>query len=425
MTDEAATEGSGTPPPRPPVLTLREPLPRVVDSAQALDRAAAAIAAGSGPVAVDAERASGYRYSQRAYLVQLRRAGSGVVLIDPVPFGEVPNDSLAALGAAVGDAEWVVHAASQDLPCLAELSLRPTTLFDTELAGRLLNFPRVALAVLVEELLGYSLRKEHSAVDWSRRPLPEPWLEYAALDVELLLELREELAARLVAAGKDGWAREEFAAAAAMPPPAIRREPWRRTSGIHRVRGRRGLALVRAMWERRDELARRRDLAPGRVLPDAAIVDVASAAPRSKADLAALPAMRTRGGQRHLSDFWAAVTTAQRLPERELPNLASTSEGPPAARIWANRFPEAAARLSACRAVVTAIAEEVEVPTENLIPPDSVRRLAWDPPEEPDAEVVAALLMAAGARPWQVELTAAGLTTALVSASSAPGRLLS
>ena len=87
------------------------------------------------------------------------------------------------LAAALEGTQWILHAASQDLPCLAEVNLRPGSLFDTELAGRLLGYPRVGLATLVEVIMGQSMRKEHSAVDWSKRPLPKPWLEYAALDV--------------------------------------------------------------------------------------------------------------------------------------------------------------------------------------------------------------------------------------------------
>jgi ribonuclease D len=202
-------------------------------------------AAGTGPVAVDAERASGYRYSQRAYLVQLRREGAGTVLIDPVPLPD-----MTVLNEAIADSEWVLHAASQDLPCLTELGLGPQRLFDTELGARLAGFERVGLAALTESLLGYALEKHHSAADWSTRPLPASWLSYAALDVELLIDLRNALAAELERQGKTEWAAEEFAAlvAGAGQPPRTRPDPWRRTSGIHRVRGARALSRVRALW---------------------------------------------------------------------------------------------------------------------------------------------------------------------------------
>ena len=217
----------------------------------------AALKAGTGPVAIDAERASGYRYSNRAYLIQLRRHGSGTALIDPIAF-----DSLAPLQEVLEGTEWILHAATQDLPCLTEIGLVPTALFDTELAGRLLGYPRVGLATLVETLLGFRMKKEHSAADWSTRPLPEAWLEYAALDVEVLVELRDRLAAELVETGKADWAQQEFDALRSfVPTPRV--EAWRRTSGLHRVRGRRALGAVRALWETRDELAERRDVTPG------------------------------------------------------------------------------------------------------------------------------------------------------------------
>ena len=401
-----------------PLLELRDSLPVVVDSAEGAIEVAARFGAGRGPFAVDAERASGYRYSQRAYLIQMRREGAGTALVDPVPFGDVPNSSMAALNDAVADAEWIIHAASQDLVCLAEVGLRPVTLFDTELAGRLLNYPRVGLAVLVEELLGFRMRKEHSAVDWSRRPLPEPWLVYAALDVEALVELRDVLAAQLDAAGKAEWARQEFAAWADDFEPATRTEPWRRTSGIHRVRGRRALALVRAIWERRDELARDRDVTASRILPDAAIVAAANASPTSRNALARVDGFGTRGGQRYLKDFAAVITKTLKLPDSALPTVSPQHDGPPPPRAWADKDPVAAARLSRCRAAVNELAEKHDLPQENLLTPDSVRRLAWRPPLPVTAETVTTALTELGARRWQVELTAGSLADALLDAAA-------
>ena len=403
-----------------PLLSLRDPLPAVVDTGPALSRTVEAMAAGSGPLAVDAERASGYRYSHRAYLVQLRRAGAGTALIDPVPFGDVPNPSLAPLAEAVADAEWIIHAASQDLACLAELGMRPRQLFDTELAGRLLNYPRVGLAVLVEELLGHRMRKEHSAVDWSRRPLPPAWLTYAALDVEQLIELRDVLATQLEEAGKSEWARQEFAAWAAAVTPVTRAEPWRRTSGIHRVRGRRALAIVRAMWEKRDQIAAARDVAVSRILPDATIVAAASAAPRTRNALARLEGFASRSGMRYVREFHDAVASALALPDTALPMVGSGSDAPPPPRSWPERNPAAAARLARCREVITSLSALHALPQENLLAPDAVRRLSWSPPRPASSQTVARFLSQAGARPWQVELTADALTEALADAEAGP-----
>jgi ribonuclease D len=400
--------------PEAPLLELDAPLPEVVETAQGLADLVDRFAAGSGAFAIDAERASGYRYSQRAYLIQIRRHGAGTALIDPAPFGDVPNTVFEPLAAAVGDAEWIIHAASQDLACLAELGLRPTALFDTELAGRLLNYPRVGLASLVEELLGFRMRKEHSAVDWSKRPLPEPWLLYAALDVEPLADLRDALAVKLDESDKREWAAQEFAAWAAADPAPPRREPWRRTSGIHRVRGRRGLALVREMWELRDDLARRRDVTANRILSDSAIVEAAQAAPKSRSALGRLPTFSNRGAQRYVREFWEAVATASQLAESDLPSVSAVNDGPPPPRVWPEKNPVAAARLRRCRDRVMELAAEADLPQENLITPDSVRRLAWEPPDPISGATVAEALAGLGARPWQVGLVSEPLAEALV-----------
>ncbi len=402
--DDVRTE----PPPEIAPLRLRSPMPGVADTQEALRRIVTDVAAGSGPVALDAERASGYRYSSRAYLVQLRREGTGTALIDPIPFRD-----LSALDAAIGDAEWILHAATQDLPCLAAIGLRPRSLFDTEHAGRLLNLPRVGLASLVETLLGFSLAKEHSAVDWSTRPLPESWLQYAALDVEVLLELREAMIDRLTESGKLDWAHEDFHALTRFTGPPVRTEPWRRTSGLHKVRGRRAHEIVRRLWLARDELASSRDIAPGRVLPDAVIVAVACAPPADGNSLRTVVAKRHRAARRNLDVWGEALDAALATPEHDLPPTTVPMDGPPPVRSWPERDPAAAARLAACRALVTELCETYSLPTENLLTPDLVRRIAWEPPEPLDEQAVSQRLHTGGARAWQIGLTIAGLTEAL------------
>ncbi|PRY31002.1 ribonuclease D [Umezawaea tangerina] len=381
----------------------------MVSDLSALRRAASALAGAKGPVAVDTERASGYRYSQRAYLVQLRREGAGTVLVDPIALG----GRLDPLVEALDGTEWVLHAASQDLPCLAELGLHPSVLFDTELAGRLAGFERVALGTLVERLLGYRLEKGHGAADWSRRPLPADWLNYAALDVELLVELRDVLEQELKHQGKLEWAHEEFEAARNAPLSRPRAEPWRRTSGIHRIRNPRQLAAVRALWETRDSVARERDIAPGRVLPDAALVDAAVRNPADEAALLALPVFRGRAQRRMVGTWLGALQRAAALPRTELPEPSPHHDGPPPANRWSDKDPAAAVRLAAVRAALTAIAEANTLPVENLLLPDLVRRTCWQPPEDLTPAGVERALLDGGARRWQIDLTVDALTAAL------------
>jgi ribonuclease D len=392
----------------------REGTPEPLTTASDLATATAGLAAGRGPVAIDAERASGYRYSQRAYLVQLRRAGYGTVLIDPI---ELPD--LSSIDAALTDAEWILHASTQDLACLDEVGMRPRRLFDTELVGRLLGSERVALGTMLEQYLGIALEKGHSAADWSTRPLPHDWLVYAALDVELLIELREALLVELDRTGKRAWAEQECQAILDAPPPPPRADPWRRTSGIHGLRHRRQLAMVRSLWEARDTLAAKRDAAPGRVLPDSAIISAVKANPQRLADLTALPVF-SGPRQRRQSDYWfAALATGREVPDTELPPLSQVVADPdamPAPARWRDKDPAAAVRLAACKDAVARAAEEHQVVGQNLLAGEVVRQLAWRSVKPLTEDAVRARLAELGARPWQIDLMAVELTVALATA---------
>ncbi|WP_211221882.1 HRDC domain-containing protein [Granulicoccus phenolivorans] len=400
---------------------LAEPadgVPPVVATADALADSIEALAAGSGPVAIDAERAQGFRYSARAYLIQLRRAGAGTHLIDPDALAPEPKDvddpalaDLAPLGSAIQDAQWIIHAATQDTPCLAEVGLVPTSLFDTELAGRLLGYPKVGLGALIERFFGVRLLKEHSAADWSSRPLPHDWLNYASLDVELLVELRDRLAEELTGASKDEWARQEFAhlAALAARPPQVRQDPWRRTSGIHSVRTGVGLAIVRELWQTRDEIARRLDRAPGRVLQDVAITELAGKPKPGRTELRDVAGFHRRTAKRYETEWLDALERAQRLPRAELPPVHLPPDGPPPPRSWESKDPAAYARFVPMRATMGELATELQLPPENLLTPDYWRRLAWQPPEATEP-AVDDFLAALGARPWQREIVVGPLT---------------
>lgn len=415
-TAQSSTTASGSDGSDAPLLVSpADGTPEVEETRIRLNATIDALAAGSGPIAVDAERAHGFRYTQRAYLIQLRRSGAGTHLIDPVAFDG--TDALAELGSAIADAEWIIHAASQDLPCLFDVGMTPCRLFDTELAARLLNYPRVALGTMLTELLGVRLLKEHSAADWSTRPLPADWLTYAALDVELLIELRDVLAEQLVAAGKDEWAAEEFAAlvAGAGAATETRPDPWRRTSGIHQVRTRRGLAYVAELWQVRDEIARDTDRAPSKVLPDVAIAELAAAERPDRATLYRIPGFQRRQARRYLPEWLTGLQRVSALRDAELPPMHVPSPGPPQPRLWAAKDPAAARRLTRVRAALTALATEHQLPSENLLTPEYVRRLAWTPPVPVSEESVDAALAELGARPWQRRLTVPALTAALLS----------
>jgi ribonuclease D len=429
---EAAAEGPGSAEPdHTPLLHPADGMPDLSVTVGQIEAAAALLNSGHGPFAVDAERASGFRYSNRAYLIQIRRANAGTVLIDPVSHGADPLTALRPIAEVLSTDEWILHSADQDLPCLAEVGMRPPALYDTELAGRLAGYDRVNLAAMVQRLLGFGLAKGHGAADWSKRPLPAEWLNYAALDVELLIELRAAISDVLAAQGKTGWAAQEFdhlrSLGSRETAPIVRRDRWRRTSGIHRVHDRRGLAVVRELWAARDRIAERRDIAPRRVLPDSAIVDAAIADPKTVDDLVALPVFGGRNQRRSAALWFAALEAARN--SRDLPDVAEPSNGPPPPARWGRRKPEAAARLEAARARLAQVSQRVQVPTENLISPDLVRRLCWDwearSEDVPDpVDAVDEYLRAGQARPWQRELVdpvlAAAVTIAPDAATETP-----
>lgn len=385
----------------------------VIESREAYLAAVDAIAAGNGPIAIDAERASGYRYSQRAYLIQIFRRGAGTFLFDPPAIG-----SFAELNEVIAPEEWILHAASQDLTCLREVGLDPTRLFDTELAARLAGLPRVGLGAVVEDLLGIHLAKEHSAADWSTRPLPQAWLVYAALDVELLVDLREALAGVLARDGKSEIAAQEFSSVLTRDFVVVRSEPWRRLSGVHAIRGGRNLAVARELWLARDAYAREIDTAPGRLVPDSALVAAARTLPETKRDLAALKEFTGRASRSQIDRWWNAIQAG--MTTTDLPVLRAPGETIPPPRVWADKNPEADKRLKTARAAVTEVSTAMSLPVENLLTPELLRRVAWTPPAEVSAQTIADALGELGARPWQIDATAQVIATAFVEASQAP-----
>lgn len=392
-----------------------EGLPELVSTPTQFESMLHDLEKGSGPYAVDAERASGYRYSARAYLIQIKRTGGGLHLIDPIPFG-IENLYFEKLNSLWAGEEIILHASTQDLPCLRELGLNPTGLFDTELAGRLVGLPRVGLGALVESLLDVGLAKEHSAQDWSIRPLPEDWLNYAALDVELLIELRNEIEKLLIEKNKLDWAMQEFASILAAPPSPKRVDPWRRTSGMHKVKKRSQLAVVKSLWEARDDLAAHLDISPGRILSDLAISTIALASEASpiltKKDLEkVLRPIGLRARWFENTPRWLkAIAAALELPEDQCPPTRSKSEALPPIKIWRERFPEKFIPLSHARHEISLAAAELELPVENLLTPEYLRQICWNLPEPSE---VPRLLSELGARPWQIEIAAPILASAL------------
>jgi len=402
-----------------PLLVPSQGTPPLINTVPLLSDAITQLAQGTGPFAVDAERASGFRYSARAYLIQIKRKGGGLHLIDPIPFGPT-HPLLAQLNDLLNSDEVILHASTQDLPCLREIGINPTHLFDTELAGRIAGLPRVGLGPLLESLMGVVLAKEHSAADWSTRPLPQEWLTYAALDVELLVELRDAMYEILKSTGKLKWAEQEFASILKAPQPQPRVDPWRRTSGMHKIKRRDQLAIIRELWIARDAIAAAQDIASGKLLNDAAIVELALSAPTTKKELEkALRPLGLRARWLENSNAWIdAIARAVALPEDKWPAMRSNADTLPPIKLWRDKFPEKFAPLSHARALIEELATANSIPVENLISPEFVRRICWSPPAQStifrDEEAVRLTLAELGARTWQIDLVAPLLADALL-----------
>lgn len=389
---------------------MAEAVHHVIDTVEGLREASEQLAAGHGPAAVDVERASGFRYSQRAYLIQVYRRDGGLFLFDPPAIGD-----FSALQRAIGEVEWVLHAASQDLPSLRDEGLIPPSIFDTELAARLLGKERVGLGAVVEDVLGITLAKAHSASDWSTRPLPESWLEYAALDVLHLVDVRDSLFDQLEEQGKTGFAREEFQAVLERPDKPVREDRWRRLSGLHTLRGRRNLAVARELWTAREEYARETDTAPGRLVPDRALVAAIAANAQNPQELARVREFTGRASRSQLDRWWRAIERGRTTEELPPDRVASDALPPP--RAWVDRNPEADLRLKAARPALEACAAELDMPVENLLTPELLRRVAWAPPAEIDPSTIGVALAELGARPWQIAQTAQVIADAFVASS--------
>jgi ribonuclease D len=408
-----------------PLLQPSAGTPEIIETEEAFRAALEELAQGSGPFAVDAERASGFRYSARAYLIQIKRTDGGLHLIDPIPFG--PGHQLfSELNTLLNTDEVILHASTQDLPCLRELGINPVKLFDTELAGRIAGLPRVGLGPLLESLMGVLLAKEHSAADWSARPLPKDWLTYAALDVELLVELRNHMYTILADAKKLPWALEEFASILKAPPAPPRVDPWRRTSGMHKIKRRDQLAVIKSLWIARDEIASQQDIAAGKLLNDSAIVELAIAAPTTKKEFEkCLRPLGLRARWMENLQLWLdSIASAVALPEDQWPTMRTNADTLPPIKLWRDKFPEKFAPLSHARAAIELIAEENQIPVENLITPEHVRRVCWKPPVGATSTLsvseVESALSELGARQWQIDLVASSLAAALLEREPIP-----
>lgn len=384
-------------------------VPPLAAGTTSIAEAAIRLAKGTGPIAIDTERASSFRYDDRAFVLQAKREGSGIVLFDV----ESQPDAISQhLSPVVNNQHWIVHAASTDLPCLADLGLFPGSLFDTELAGRLLGFSKVNLSAMTEEFLGCSLKKEHSAKNWSIRPLPNSWLNYAALDVELLLELANAMANRLAHDNKLTWLEQDCKQLVRLHrQPQQITKTWLDLKGLSRLKSRKQLAVAQRLWATRQQIGATTDTACSLLLPDKALMTIATALPHTKKQLFDLR-LSSRLLPKYAAEWVSVVRTTIASPPRKWPSQRQVRQyrqrHEQQYRSQLHHYPEVRAVLGSVREIIKSISEAHKVQADSLMQPLALRKIVWEVVHTETIRNPSQLysrLEALGVRPWQLQLT--------------------
>lgn len=446
----------------------REGVPEVIDTLESYKEYCSLLAAGSGPLAADAERASGFRYGHEDWLIQFKRKGAGIGLLDPIELTKLGAD-WNEFNKAVGDAPWIIHDSMQDLPGFFDIGLRPLALFDTEIAAKLLGRKRFGLSSVTEYYLGLTLAKEHSAADWSYRPLPRDWRNYAALDVELLIELEEVMSGELKKQGKLLWANQEFAhllskgAQKKAPHP----NPWLRISHISvLMHDKIGLMIAKELWQKRDELARQYDIAPTLLLSDSAIIEAGKRKPNNSREFRSIRILnervrihtgseqdkmferyapiqrkikpnvwkvviedaisRVKSGEVAIIDYTqssndeddcdcpneSSLIAKNVQDAQESQDVQESQAAPRSMKYWREHHPKRYERLQNVKQSLIKIAEDTHTPTEIIIKPQIIRNLCWQ--DDVEHINVKEFLDEQGARMWQSDLIAESVTRAIM-----------
>ena len=275
-------------------------------------------------VAVDTEADSLHAYPEKVCLIQISTV-SGGELIDPLA-----SFDLAPLLEALSGHELILHGADYDLRLLEKHHrFVPSAVFDTMLAARLLGFTEFGLTDLVEKLLGVQLEKGPQTADWARRPLTERMINYARNDTRYLQPLSALLKARLEEKGRLSWHQEscarlvrECAELRVTNPDQV----WR-VKGADKL-DRRGLAVLRELWNWRDGEAMEANKPPYFILRHETLIALADAAAQGKTVSSLLPPglpSRRREG------VLAGVERASQLPESQWPQRHRSSGHRPSA----------------------------------------------------------------------------------------------
>ena len=363
--------------------------------------------AGETRLAVDLEAAGFHRYSDRVCLVQVNSPDRTYLVdtlaVDPSPALRGPLEA--------PDVRIILHGGDYDLRLLdRDLDLHPVNLFDTQTAAALLGEPSLGLASLLETHFGVRLSKKYQRADWARRPLSEEMLAYAASDTRHLHALADLLGERLEAMGRLTWAREESSLM-----ESLRWSEAEKVDPVTKVKGARYLelrdvALLREAWLWRDEIARRRDRAPFRVVADPVLLDVVQVRPRSVSGLAEMSGFSPQLAERSGRSLLDRLERIDRVDTEELvgyPRSDRTGPGRPPPELV-----EVADRLKAAR---NRRSEELGIARGTLVSNTLLLEIARAGPENGEE-----LFAVEGVRRWQVEAVGDALLEALQGVGSEP-----
>jgi len=349
-------------------------------------------------LAVDTEAASFHRFHDRVYLLQLSSRQETAV-VDPLAV-----TSLAPLGAVLADpgVEIVFHDADYDLRLLnSEYGFHASNLFDTRIAAQLLNEPGVGLAALLEKYLDVKLDKRYQRADWSARPLSAEMLDYAAADTHHLPKLRDLLREQLQAKGRLEWAQEEFALAtqSRWSAPDADEPAYLRLKGAKALPGR-SLAVLRELFEWRDQLARRTDKAAFRILNNEPMLLMAKSPPNDFAELKSVRGIGGEQAERRGREILAAVQRGLAVAEADLPRVARLPRRP--------ADPAYEARLEQLKTARNLLATQYDLAPGVLCPNGTLEAIARVNPASADQ-----LAQIRELRRWQLREIGGGLLTAL------------
>ncbi len=335
-------------------------------------------------IGVDTEADSFYHYFDKTCLVQISTRKQ-IYLVDPLALGGPAELAPLAPVFASPDIVKVFHAAEYDLFVLKrDCGFSFAGLFDTMVSAQLLGYPSVGLASLAERHYGVKMPKDEQRSDWSRRPLRDKQLNYAAADVVYLIALQEILTKELRAAKRMRWAEEEFNTLCARewPDREFDKLGYLRIKGARKLDPR-GLSILRELYLARDARAREIDRPPFKVLGNRTLLDISERKPTKLAELGEIKGITDLLLRRMGRDIMAAVRAGRKEDHGPIPKLGN-------GRRRMDRPAEH--RLGALKVWRAARAEELKLDPGVLAPNAVLEAVAWrNPSSGKDLEDLAEL----------------------------------